>query len=199
MERIEKLREEVKRLYEEKRFSRADWADWLYEGHVVLVGNEARKIAHEYGGSPELAEAAGLLHDVADAVMKREDPNHEQESFRIARELLQKTGFSDDEIAIIVDDAIAKHSCHGDVRPASLEGKAMAAADGVVHMTSNFYEFAENGNLGHLSSQKVAKWALPKIDRDFTNKIAYEDLRERVRPEYERLKAHFTEVATAPS
>ncbi|MEJ0053988.1 MAG: HD domain-containing protein [bacterium] len=197
MEKIEQLRDEVHNLYAQKLPGRADWADWIYDKHVVLVGNEARKIAEMYGGSPELAEAAGLLHDVADAVMKRQDPNHEKESLRIAREMLQKTGFGDKEIAIVVDDAIAKHSCHGETRPVSAEGKAMAAGDGVVHLTSDFYKIAEAGKLGHKSPREVAEWALPKLERDFTNKIAYDDLREEIRPDYEQLRKHFQDLASA--
>ena len=195
MKYIQQLREEVKKLYEEKRSGCADWADWIYSEHVVLVGNESRRIAQEYGGDPELAEAAGLLHDIADAVMKREDPRHEQESLRMARELLQKTGFSDDEIAIVVDDAIAKHGCHGEMRPDTPEGKAMAAGDGVVHLTSDFYKIAEEGLFGHKSSREISEWALPKLDRDFINKISYDSLRESVRSKYEQLKAHFTNEA----
>jgi putative nucleotidyltransferase with HDIG domain len=197
MKPIEKLRREVHQLYSEKRSGRADWADWIYDKHVILVGDEARKIAQEYGGNPDLAEAGGLLHDIADAVMKREDPEHERESLRIARELLHKTGFSDEEVVTVVDDAIAKHGCHGDVRPATLEGKAMAAGDGVVHLVSDFYQIAEEGRLGHESPQEVAEWALPKLDRDFSNKIAYDKLREEVRPHYERLSAHFQDLASS--
>ncbi len=197
MRPIERLRQEVHELYSEKRPGRADWADWIYDKHVILVGDEARKIAQEYGGNPDLAEAGGLLHDIADAVMKREDPEHEQESLHIARELLQKTGFTDDEMSIIVDDAITNHGCHGDIRPATPEGKAMAAGDGVIHLVSDFYQIAEAGRLGHESPQEVAEWALPKLERDFTNKIAYDPLRKKVRPDYERLVAHFRDLASS--
>lgn len=191
------MREKVREMYEEKNPGRADWADWIYEKHVVLVAGESREIAQKYGGNPDLAEAAGLLHDIADAEMKRENPRHEQESLRIARELLRETGFTEDEIRVVVDDAIAKHGCHGDVRPSTPEGKAMAAGDGVVHLTSDFYEIAEDKRFGHESSHEVAEWALPKLDRDFANKIAYDELRERVRPDYEKLKAHFAGMVSS--
>lgn len=191
MKSIEKLREEVRNLYMQKDPNRSDWADWIYEKHVVLVADESRKIASEYGGNPDNAEAAGLLHDIADAVMKREDERHEEESLHIARVLLQTTGFSEEDIKVIVDDAIVNHGCHGDNRPITSEGKAMASGDGVVHLMSDFYEFAEKGKLGIGSPEEVAKWALPKLDRDFHNKIAYDKLRNEVESTYLRLKTHF--------
>lgn len=182
-------------MYSEKNPNRADWADWIYEKHVLLVANEARKIAGEYGGNPDLAEAAGLLHDIGDAVMKREDPRHEEESLHIARALLQDVGFDIFEVETIVDDAIAKHGCRGNIRPITPEGKAMASADGIVHLVSDFYKLAEEGKLNIGSPQEVADWALPKLDRDFNNKIAYDSLREQVRPAYLELKAHFKSLA----
>lgn len=188
---IQQLRKDVHDLYSAKHPNRADWANWLYEKHVLLVAEESRNIANKYGGNPDLAEAAGLLHDIADAVMKRDDPRHEEESLNIARTLLKNAGYSEDEISIIVDDAIVKHGCHGDIRPETLEGKAMASGDAVVHLMSDFYTIAEGEIIKEDSPQKAASWALPKLDRDFNNKIAYDDLREEVRPTYLKLKEHF--------
>lgn len=191
MERIERLKEEVANLYQSKQSGRADWADWIYAGHVVPVGEASREVALRFGGSPELAEAAGLLHDVADAVIKREDPTHESRSMEIARELLEKTGFTDAEVAIVVDDAIAHHSCRGNDRPNTAEGKAMAAGDALGHLRTDFYFVAEEGRKKYQTTKEIAEWVLPKIERDFKNKIAFDELREEVRPDYERLKAHF--------
>jgi HD superfamily phosphodiesterase len=194
MKPIEQLRSAVRELYSAKDPNRADWADWIYENHVLLVADEAVKIAVEFGGNPDLAEAAGLLHDVADAVMKREDSGHEENSLAIARNFMRKAGYALNEIAIVVDDAIVRHGCHGDIRPATLEGKAMASGDAVVHLVSDFYEFAEKEMLVMDSRRDIARWALPKIDRDFINKIAYDDVRKKVEPDYIRLKNHFHEL-----
>jgi HD superfamily phosphodiesterase len=188
---IEKLRKEVAALYATKHTGRADWADWMHDGHVLLVANAARDIALRFGGDPDLAEAAGLLHDAADAVMKREDPQHEEKSLAMAREMLTRCGFNNEEISIVVDDAITKHSCHGDVRPATDEGKAMAAADGYVHLTSDFYAVAEERRSKVQSPAEISAWLLPKIERDFNGKITFDALREEVRPDYERIKARF--------
>jgi len=191
MSRIESLRKEIADLYNAKHSERAEWADWIYEGHVIPVGNASRMVAERFGGNPELAEAAGLLHDIADAVMKREDPQHEARSMEIARQLLTKTGFSDSEISVVVDDAILHHSCRGDDRPTTPEGRAMAAGDALGHLTTDFYLVAEERRKKFQTPEEISAWVHPKLDRDFTNKIAYDELREEVRSGYEKLKAHF--------
>ena len=191
MSRIEILRREVADLYNAKHTDRADWADWMLEGHVIPVANASREVAARFGGDPELAEAAGLLHDIADAVMKRENPMHEAKSLEMARMFLEKVGFTNGEIEIVVDDAIAKHSCHGEVRPSTKEGKALAAGDAVVHIKSDFYDYAESRIKEFLAAEQISAWVLPKLDRDFTKKISYDSLREEVRPGYELLKERF--------
>ncbi len=178
-------------LYEKKLPTRARWSDWIYENHVLLVGDAGRKVAERFGGNPDLAEAAGLLHDIADAEMPREDIRSEPRSMEIARELLSKTGFTEEEIAIVVDDAILHHSCRGDDRPLTFEGRAMAAGDAVAHLNTDFYLVAEEGRRAFQTTEEIRAWVLPKIERDFTNKIAFDELREEMRPHYERLKAHF--------
>ncbi len=191
MEKFNQLKPRVEELYQAKHPDRAEWADWIYEGHVLPVAESAKKIAQEYGGNPELAAAAGLLHDVADAVMKRENPEHVQKSFEIARDFLRASHFTDEEIAIVVDDAIAKHSCRGDVRPETLEGKAMAAGDAVMHLQTDFYQHAETRRKASQTREEISAWALPKIDRDFQNKIAYPKLQNEVFSDYQKLRAYF--------
>lgn len=71
----------------------------------------------------ELATAAALLHDIADAEIPRFDPSHEARSLELATELLSPHGYTEDEIAIVVSDAIRLHSCHDGKVPQTLEGK----------------------------------------------------------------------------
>ena len=190
--RLEKLKAKVDVLYQAKNPNRADWADWLYENHIFAVAEEAGNLADEFGGSKDLVMAAGMLHDIADAVMNRENPDHEKESLRIGRILLQETGFSDSEIAVIIDYAITNHSCYSNTRPKTLEGKIMATADAVVHLKSDFYNHALETKEEGETFQDIADWALPKLDRDFYNKIAFDSVREQVRLYYERLLKQFS-------
>lgn len=187
MSRIETLKQKVDALYQTKNPDRAEWADWLYESHVFLVADKAKEVAVRVGANAELAEAAGMLHDIADAVMKREDVRHEEESLRIAKEYLNACEFSDAEI-VIVEDAILFHGCHDGKVPQILEGKAMATGDALVHLQSDFYEFAIKASIDTDPIEEIKEWGLKKIERDFNNKILFEDVREEARADYERLK-----------
>ena len=200
MERLKQLKEKVDKLYKAKEESRGDWtdwagwaewADWLYANHVFVVADIAGKLADKYGANKEVAMAAAMLHDIADTVMKRENPKHEEKTSEIAKKLLKETGFKDDEIKIIIDDAMRFHSCYGNERPQSLEGKVMAAADAVSHLQSDFYPHARVAFSRTKSAEELENWALVHIEKDFNNKIAFEEVKESVRADYEKLRDSF--------
>jgi HD superfamily phosphodiesterase len=79
MARLDDLWHKVESLYSEKLASREDWADWLYPNHVVIVTHNAKAIAAQKGANVELSQAAALLHDIADYMMERSNPKHEEE------------------------------------------------------------------------------------------------------------------------
>lgn len=193
MARWDELLSEVESLYNQKLEGRSEWADWLYPNHVVIVTRNAKAVAERKNADVELSQVAALLHDVADYKMQRANPKHEAESLKIARELMQKHGYTKDEIALIVDDAIRYHSCHGDKRPKSKEGLVLATADSLAHLQTDFYVFAawEFGRSGR-SLEDLNAWVLKKIERDLNNKISFDDIREEARPDYEMIKALFS-------
>lgn len=190
MSRIEKLRKKVEELYRVKNAARVEWADWMWEGHVMIVADYTEKLSERYGANPDLAVAGALLHDIADTVMGRDDPRHEAESEWIAQELLKEYGFTEEEIGIVVDDAIRFHGCHDDEKPQSLEGKILATADALAHLKTNFYDYGiqameERGE----SPEEIKRWIAEKIERDFYKKIAFEEVREEVKADYGRIKS----------
>jgi putative nucleotidyltransferase with HDIG domain len=197
MDRIEALKKKVDALYLDKNTSRAkDWADYLYARHVFKVADKARELAERFGADAELAEAAGMLHDIADAVMPRQDPRHEKESETIARSFLRASGFSAEEIEIVVDDALKNHSCREGEVPQTLEGKVMATADAVVHLQTDFYDFAvKNFTERGEAPAHISEWGLEKTDRDFNKKIFFDEVREEVRPDYEKQRRQFAALA----
>ena len=194
MPRIESLKRKVKDLYGSRNPNREDWADWLCKNHIFIVADYACELAKRYGADKELASAAGMLHDIGDAEMSRFNPEHEKRSSEIARKLLTECEFSEAEIAIVVDDAMRFHGCHGDERPASLEGKIMAAADALAHLKTDFYKHALKDKSKKESLNDIQKWALPKLERDFTNKIAFDGVREEARTSYEELRTFFSNL-----
>lgn len=193
MTRLDKLRQAVRDLYEEKREGRSDWCDWLYKNHVLVVGDNAAQLAKKYKANVELSEVAGILHDIADVKMLRSNPSHEKESLEMARQLMRDTSYSDDEVSLVVDDAIRFHSCHGDQRPKSREGLILATADSLAHLETDFYIFAawKLGQEG-MSLPELKVWALKKIERDLNNKISFDDERAAARPSYDMIKELFS-------
>jgi len=68
----------------------------------------------------------------------------------------------------------------------------MATADAVIHLTSDFYEYAVQVKKKEESIESIKKWVLLKIERDFNNKILIEEVQKEVRPDYERQKTFFS-------
>lgn len=192
MTKIQNLETSVRALYAAKNPSRTDWCDWLGQHHVFTVAANATKLAQRFGANQELARAGALLHDIADTKMSRFADNHEQASLDIARELMQQAGFSEAEIALAVDDAIRYHSCHDGKIPQSIEGKVLASADSQAHLQTDFYIFATWALGKEKPLQDTKGWVLKKIDRDFINKILFDEIKDECRADYERLKILFS-------
>lgn len=193
MARLDDLWQKVASLYNEKLETRDEWSDWLYPNHVVVVTQNAQKIAEKKGADAELSQVAALLHDCADFKMKRMDEKHEEESLETARKLMKEFGYSDEEIALVVDDAIRYHSCNGDEHPKSIEGLVLATADSLAHLQTHFYVFATwSFGRSDRSLKALNEWVLKKIERDLYNKISFDDIREEARPDYEMIKTLYS-------
>ncbi len=191
MTRIEILKSKIDLLYEAKNPERAEWADWLHKNHIFVVADNARKLSERFGGTKDLAEASGMLHDVADIKMARENSDHENESKILAKKLLEESGFLESEIGIIVDDAIAFHGCHGGDLPQTLDGKILATADAMAHLQTEFYKYGIDMMSKTDSQEEIRDWALAKIERDYRKKIFFEEIRKELQGDYEQVKSLF--------
>lgn len=189
---ITELEKTVRNLYAANKPGRAKWAEWLSQHHVFVVADYANELANRYGANADLARAAAMLHDIADIETERKDPLHEQKSLTIARNLLSEHGYNDAEIALVVDDAIRFHSCHGEEQPSSLEGKILSTADSLAHLKTDFYIYAAWAFGTQKSLDEVKSWTLEKIERDLNRKIFFDEVREEARPDYELIKALFS-------
>lgn len=192
MSKLEQVRAKVHELYTSKDPNREEWADWLYDNHVLVVAKTARELAAKYGADEDLSEAAALLHDIADVQMARASVEHEEASLEIARQVMTEAGYTPDEIALVVDDAVRYHSCHGDDRPESQEGLILATADSLAHLQTDFYVYAAWAFGKDRSLEVLKAWVLKKIERDLRNKISFDDERELARPSYEMIKELFS-------
>lgn len=188
MNRIQKLEKMVREIYDRKESTRDEWADWLSSNHVFLVAKFAEELSLRYGVKNDLAIAAGMLHDIADSVMARENPDHEKKSKEIARDFLLMCGYSDEESKIVIDDAIEFHGCKNGNLPKTIEGKIMTSADAMVHLQSDFYDFALEMKMKDEPVEQVRSWALAKIERDFNDKIFFDEIRNEMKGDYVRVK-----------
>lgn len=195
MDKVQTLEQLVRDLYEARNEEREPWADWLYENHIFVVADYAVQLAKEHSVDESLVYAAAILHDVADAVMSRHDAGHEEKSADIARDVLSQSGYDQQEIEVIVDDALRFHSCRGDERPKTLEGKIVATADALAHLKTDFYLFGKEQQLARGDSIASFKaWVLEKIDRDLRKKIFFDSARESAHADYEKLKTLFEKL-----
>jgi HD superfamily phosphodiesterase len=161
-----------------------------------LSPKKAEEIASQVQASIEKAVSGALLHDVADTTMLRSNPEHESASVVLARQILHDATFSDEEIEEIIVQVLGPHSCYPDNMPQTLEAKVLATADALGHLSTEFYDVIKPENMKEwfdlgLTAEEHRQWVLKKIDRDFYNKIFFENIRKQVRPRYEELKNRF--------
>ena len=192
MQKLDTLKQLVHNLYAANNPDADPWIDWAYPNHVLVVADLAEKIAKTQHADVELAVAGALLHDIADAVTTRRDAEHEAKSLALAGELLRKSGFSEKDITYVVDEIIKPHGCNA-LMPTSLEGKVMATADGAAHFLTDFFPLFCWRHYGPQDDYTVFKaWMAVKIEKHFTKKLFFDDIKQQVLPRYEALKLIFS-------
>jgi putative nucleotidyltransferase with HDIG domain len=191
MEKVIKLRKLVEELYLSKNPNADEWISWGDPYHVLVVADNAEKIANVQGADASLCIAGALLHDIADAMTKRSDESHEEKSLMVAKNLLTKAGFSEAEIENIITEVILPHSCR-DILPVTLEGKVLATADAMAHFQTDFYLYFSRqwphfkGEAGTYEAFK--SWSLKKIEKDFSKKIFFEEYKKEVEESFNILR-----------
>jgi HD superfamily phosphodiesterase len=129
------VHEQVEHLY---TTSTLPSAHWMWEHHIPFVAAKAEEIAAQVQACIEKTVSAALLHDVADAKMNRNNPQHEAESKALAREILHNATFTDGEIEEIIVQLLGTHSGYANNLPQTLEAKVLATADALGHLSSEF-------------------------------------------------------------
>ena len=190
MQRLDSVRQNVDVLYSANHLEADQWIHWGYPNHVLVVAEQTEKLANQHGANIELAVTGALLHDIADAVMSRFNPEHEERSLKIAGDILAKSGFTKDETHFVREEILRPHSCKK-LLPTTIEGKVMATADSMAHFVTDFYLYFCWQNYGPGDYEDFIEWVPKKIEKDFTRKIFFDDAREAVRPKYEALKILF--------
>ena len=191
MQKIDTLKQKVETLYMANHPGADVWIDWAYPNHVLWVAHLTEEIAIAQQARVELAVAGALVHDIADTVTSRKDPEHAAKSLALATELLRGSGFTAKEVSFIIGEVVKPHGCN-DQLPTTLEGKSMATADGAAHFLTDFYPLFCWRHYGPEDDYETFKaWMLAKMDKHYHKKLFFDDIRQRVQPRYEALRMVF--------
>lgn len=168
------------------------FGQWMWKNHVPIVAEKAEELSAAYSADADKAVAGAWLHDFGDAFVYRFDEKHEELSDTKAREVLTQAGYSIDEITEIIEEIIAPHSCKKDFFPQTPEGKVLATADALAHLSTDFYvQFAWLHIPEGKSYEEFLVWVEEKLDRDFKSKIFFDEVKESIRPRYDALREVF--------
>jgi putative nucleotidyltransferase with HDIG domain len=191
-DRVKEIKIAVKQLYLERNPKRTQWADWLFENHIFVVSDYASKLADKYGANKELCEISAMMHDIADAVMSRFDPDHQQKSLKMAQEIMEAQGYDDESINIVINDCLPFHGCRGDERPKTLEGRVLATADALAHLQTDFFMFTTYMLASEMSFSEIKAWTLKKLEKSFNKKMLFADEKQLALKDYQLLKMLFS-------
>lgn len=192
IEKIQKLEEEIKNLHynpkiEKHSFSDAETKDFyslFWDIHVKPVIEYSRQMAEKYGADMEVVWLGALLHDIAR--LTEEEP-HDEIGSEKAYGILLENGF-DADIAEKVKNVVLRHRCKQH-SPETLEEKIVASADAMAHFLPPFYIWI--GKYSNKNFSEIIEKYRSKIERDFNDKIFFEEERRIVEPQYEILKKWF--------
>ena len=190
--KIEKLEEKIKELHlnpNQKNHSMTDKGIkemfsvfWFL--HVKPTIDYSKELAKKHKANLETIWSAAILHDLT----RLDDLEpHDETGAEKAYNLLLKEGFSK-EIAEKVKGIILTHRCKKH-KPETLEQKILATADAVTHFKSPFYLWFEH--ISKNSFKENLESGLKKIERDYNDKIFFDEEKELIKNEYKVLKGWF--------
>jgi HD superfamily phosphodiesterase len=70
--RIERMKKEIQKLHTQSK--NECMRKWFYNGHVELVANYAKEIAHKVNADPKISILASLFHDITGTWEVTSDP-----------------------------------------------------------------------------------------------------------------------------
>lgn len=178
--------------------SKEDFAQWMWQNHLQFVAKKTEELSKKFGANEDLAVAGAWLHDFGDAFVHRYSDEHEEMSVSEAKKVLQNAGYSESEIKEVIDVVIEPHSCKKGNFPTTLEGKVLATADALAHLSTDFYiQFAWKHLPENKSYSEFIDWVNEKLDRDFNKKIFFDEVKNEVKNRYNSLLEVFGKTGNA--
>ena len=168
--------------------SQEDFARWMWNNHLQFVAHKTEELAKKFGANEDLSIAGAWLHDFGDAFVHRHSDEHEKVSVIKAKEILQEAGYSENEIREVLEVIIQPHSCKNGNLPITIEGKVLATADALAHLTTDFYiQFTWKHLPEGKTYDEFIDWVNEKIDRDFNTKIFFDTVKAETKHRYQSL------------
>jgi putative nucleotidyltransferase with HDIG domain len=180
-EKIQKFEDEIQKIFSEN--TEEGWRDFWFV-HVKPVIECGKKMADKYGADKEVVWLGAILHDLGQLDGLK---NHNEIGAEKAKNILKEKYFSDDVVKK-VSDVILTHSVNEYV-PQNLEQKILASADAICHFTTPFYLWL--ARVSKKSFEDVLLKIQEKIEKDFNDKIFFDEEREMIRPQYEIFEKWF--------
>lgn len=188
-EKLRKISKEVEKLYNSCNDECLN--SWFFQNHVKVVVNYSEKIAKENNFDIEVCVLASLFHDIARVKGMDNDPELMNESLRMTEQIMKKHEYEKNKIES-VKSAIINHSCR-DKLPRTKEGKAVATADALAHLMTDFYLVLMYTRWGRHSKslEEYREWVQKKIERDYNKKIFFPQYKKLAKKRYEAIKEVF--------
>ncbi len=173
--------------------SKDDIAQWMWQNHLPFVAKTSEELSQKFNADKDLSVAGAWLHDFGDAFARRHSKEQHEEVIKSeSRKVLAESGYSDEETREILEVIIEPHSCKAGNPPQTIEGKVLATADALAHLTTDFYiQFTWMHLPEGKSYEGFIDWVNEKLERDFYHKIFFDEIREEVKDSYESLKGVF--------
>lgn len=188
-EKIIQIENEVKALHynpviTKHSFSELETKDFFntfWDIHIKPVAEYCKQMAEKYQAEKEVVWLGAILHDIAR--LDDQEPHDEIGSEKAYKLLIDK-GF-DKELAEKVKGVILTHRCKK-YPPTTLEQKILASADAMAHFLPPFYFWIAKYSNQSLS-EMLHKNSV-KIERDYNDKIFFDDEKKLIEPYYKVIK-----------
>ena len=180
-QKIIQLEEEIKNLHFNPQIAKHSFSDVetneffhnFWNIHIKPVIEYSKQMADKYNADKEAVWLGATLHDIAR--LTDEEPHDEIGSAKAYNLLIEK-GF-DKELAEKVKSIILTHRCRK-YSPETVEQKIVASADAMAHFLPPFYLWI--GKYSSKNFEGIVEGNLRKIERDYNEKIFFEDEKKMV-------------------
>jgi len=161
---------------------------WFYDVHLLAVERFAGELLGKLPDADREVVLLGVwLHDLQR--VRGIEGDHAKSGAIEAEKVMQQFGYPEETIDK-VKEIILTHSCKDDELPDTLEGKILASADAMSHYVNDFY--LTIASTGERSAKDFKKWALEKLDRDYSKKIFFDFAKQTVEKRHKVLEEFLT-------